>query len=115
MEILIGRIWGWGFGLLKENRVQGAGVGGGWFLCLLRRVCVFFYLVGNRFPGVVKGIQALLPYSFEKRITDMILRGEGVSGDRKRAFPGGERDVALVIKTKLVDSVAQGGIGSGWS
>jgi hypothetical protein len=25
----------------------------------------------------------------------------------KRAFPGGERDVVLVIKTKLVDSVVQ--------
>ena len=49
----------------------------------------FLYQVGNRFPGLIKGIQGLLPGSVEEKITHTILRGEGVSGEGKLVFRDG--------------------------
>ena len=49
----------------------------------------FGYQMGNRFPGLVKGLQVLLPVSIGERITLTILRGEGNSGDRKLVFRDG--------------------------
>lgn len=56
---------------------------------LLKKTIRFAYQVGNRFPGLIKGFQFLLPASIEARITDTLLRGEETSGERKLVFRDG--------------------------
>ena len=55
----------------------------------LQKIIRFAYQLGNRFPGLIKGFQFLLPASIEERITETILRGEGSSGERKLVFRDG--------------------------
>lgn len=61
----------------------------------------FFYSLVNRFPGLIKGFQFLLPASIEERITNTILRSEGSSGVRKLVFREGRyenRGVGVGLK-----------------
>jgi glycosyltransferase involved in cell wall biosynthesis len=56
---------------------------------LVARVIRSVYRLGNRFPGLVRGAQAVLPRSTAARITDTVLQGGGVSSDRKLVFRDG--------------------------
>ena len=47
------------------------------------------YQLGNKFPGLIKGVQNLLPTSLEERITHTILRGGKPSSERKLFFRDG--------------------------
>ena len=55
----------------------------------MKKIIRFAYQLGNKFPGLTKGLQFLLPASIEARITDTILRGEETSGERKLVFRDG--------------------------
>ena len=102
---------------LNKSKSRFNGAGGfhgfhGWFSVRLGSevgdlVCMFVekairfaYQLGNRFPGLIKGIQALLLGFVEERITGMILRGEGVSEDRKLGFRDGCYENRIVGKGK---------------
>ena len=102
---------------VKQLQKRFHGAGGfhglrGWFSVRLGSevgdlVCMFVekairfaYQLGNRFPGLIKGIQALLLGFVEERITGMILRGEGVSEDRKLVFRDGCYENRVVGKGK---------------
>ena len=49
----------------------------------------YAYQVGNRFPGLIRGIQALLPDSVGERITHTVLRGGESVGERNLVFRDG--------------------------
>ncbi|EFK08101.1 glycosyltransferase, group 1 family protein [delta proteobacterium NaphS2] len=56
---------------------------------LIEKVVRAGYRVANRFPGLVRNAKFVLPRSIEARITDTVLQGRSVPGDRKLVFRDG--------------------------
>jgi glycosyltransferase involved in cell wall biosynthesis len=56
---------------------------------MIDRVIRAGYRVADRFPGLVRGLQAVLPESIRARITDTVLQGEAVSRERNLVFRDG--------------------------
>lgn len=55
----------------------------------IQKIVRYAYQVGNRFPGLIRGIQGFLPASVEERISHTVLRGGESVGERKLVFRDG--------------------------